>query len=149
VKIVDSIRSFVWSDLPPWKMGLSAAIGAFIAATPTIGLQTVLVLAIVSLLRGNRGVALVASGIANPWTTALIYYADFKAGALFTGDPTWEGLPGGFTLGSLGGVFIQVLAGSLLVGAGLSLVAGATATLLCRLARSRRSPGRCRCEAEL
>ncbi len=114
-------------------MGLSAAIGAFIAVTPLIGLQTILVTAVVSLVRGNKGLALLASGIANPWTIPFIFYADFRVGALMLGDSAWAGLPERFSLGTIGGAFSVVLLGSLPNGLALAGIVGFTVTVLYRL----------------
>lgn len=126
------LRAFLWADLPPWKMGLSAAIGAFIAVTPTIGLQTILVTAVVSLVRGNKGLALLASGIANPWTIPIIFYADFRVGAFILGRSAWAGLPERFSLGTMGSAFTVVLLGSLFVGLALAGIVGLTVTALYR-----------------
>lgn len=127
------VRAFLWADLPPWKMGLSAAIGAGIALTPTIGLQTILVTAIVSLVRGNRGLALITSGIANPWTIPFIYYVNFRVGAALLGRPPWAGLPEQFSPGALSGAFLPVLVGSLIVGTVGGILVGTGVTVLCRL----------------
>ncbi len=132
-RFIGRIRAFLWADLPPWKMGLSAAIGAFIAATPTIGLQTILVTAVVSLVRGNRGLALLASGIANPWTIPFILYADFRVGAFVLKDSSWTGLPERFSLGTIGGAFTVTLLGSLFIGLALAGIVGLTVTVLYRL----------------
>jgi uncharacterized protein (DUF2062 family) len=122
---LSGIRAFLWSDLPPWRMGLSAAIGAFIAVTPTIGFQTLLVIALVSLVRGNRGLALVTSGIANPWTIPFIVYIDFKVGSFLLGNGSWVGLTERFTFGTLGDAYMRVLVGSLIVGTALAVIVGA------------------------
>jgi len=131
--LLERVRSFLWSDLPPWKMALSAGIGAFVAMTPTIGLQTIITLGAVSAVRGNRTVGLIASALANPWTIPLIVYADFRAGSLILGGGEWTGLPERFTFGSLGGAFLQVLTGSVVVGLAAALLAGIPVYLLCRL----------------
>ena len=133
-------RSFLWTDLPPWKMALSAGIGAFVAMTPTIGLQTLIVLGLVSIVRGNRGIGLLASALANPWTIPFIVYADFRVGSLILGGGEWMGLPERFTFGSLGEAFTHVLLGSLVVGCAAGLLAGVPVYLLCRM--QRRETGR-------
>ncbi len=113
-------------------MALSAGIGAFVAMTPTIGLQTVIVLALVSIVRGNRAIGILASALANPWTIPLIFYADFRVGSLILGGGEWRGLPERFTLGSLGEAFQQVFLGSLVVGLSAGLIAGLPVYVLCR-----------------
>ncbi len=131
--LLEHVRAFLWVDIPPWKMGLSAAIGAGIAVTPTVGLQTVLVVAIVSVVRGNRGLALIASGIANPWTIPFIYYLDYRVGAALMGKPVWAGLPERFSLGTLSGALVPVLVGSVFVGLACGVAVGAGVAILCRL----------------
>lgn len=140
-QLLEQVRAFLWADIPPWKMGLSAAIGAGIAVTPTIGLQTVLVVAIVSLVRGNRGLALIASGIANPWTIPFIYYLDFRVGAALMGESAWAGLPEHFSLGTLSGALVPVLIGSVFVGLACGVAVGTGVAVLCRI-RERTVQGR-------
>ena len=137
-RFFDHVRTVLWVDLPPWRMGLSAVIGASIAMTPTVGFQTVLVAALVSIVRGNRGLALVASGIANPWTIPFIYYLDYRVGALLTGAPEWSGFPGHFSLGVLSGAVVPILVGSLLVGVVCGAGVGIGVSLVCRLRAGRR-----------
>ena len=136
------VRSFLWTDLPPWKMALSAGIGAFVAMTPTIGLQTVIVLGLVSIVRGNRGVGLLASALANPWTIPFIFYADFRVGAFILGGGEWQGLPERFTFGSLGEAFLHVILGSAVVGLLAGLLAAFPVYLMCRLPRRGAGPKR-------
>jgi len=126
------VRSFLWADLPPWKMALSAGIGAFVAMTPTIGLQTVIVLGLVSIARGNRGIGLLASALANPWTIPFIFYADFQVGSLILGGGEWRGLPERFTFGSMGEAFLHVLLGSLVVGLAAGVLVAFPVYALCR-----------------
>ncbi len=138
--LLGRVRSFLWSDLPPWKMALSAGIGAFVAMTPTIGLQTIITLGAVSAVRGNRAVGLIASALANPWTIPLIVYADFRAGSLILGGGEWRGLPERFTLGSLGEAYLQILTGSVAIGLAAALLAAIPVYLLCRLSRRGEAP---------
>jgi len=139
--LLEHVRVFLWADIPPWKMGLSAAIGAGIAMTPTIGIQTILVTAIVSLIRGNRALALIASGIANPWTIPLIYYVDFRVGAALMGVTAMPGLPERVSLGALGGAIVPVLVGSVIAGTTCGVLVGVGVSVLCRF-RGRTAEGR-------
>jgi uncharacterized protein (DUF2062 family) len=113
-------------------MALSAGIGVFVAMTPTIGLQTIIVLGLVSIIRGNRGIGLLASALANPWTIPFIFYADFRVGSLILGGGEWRGLPERFTFGSMGEALQQVLLGSLIVGLAAGLLVSLPVYLLCR-----------------
>ena len=116
-------------------MALSAGLGAFIAMTPTIGFQTLIVLGLVSLVRGNRAVGLLASALANPWTIPFIFYADFRAGSFILGGGEWRGLPERFTFGSLGEAFVHIMIGSLVVGLAAGMLAALPVYILCRLPR--------------
>lgn len=136
------VRSFLWADLPPWKMALSAGIGAFVAMTPTIGLQTVIVLGLVSIAQGNRGIGLLASALANPWTIPFIFYADFRVGSLILGGGEWLGLPERFTFGSIGEAFLHVLVGSAVVGLAAGLLVAIPVYALCRIPRRGGAPKR-------
>jgi len=123
-------------------MALSAGIGAFVAMTPTIGLQTVIVLGLVSIVGGNRGIGLLASVLANPWTIPLIFYADFRAGSLILGGGEWKGLPERFTFGSMGEAFLRVLAGSVVVGLAAGLLVAFPVYVLCRIPHREAEPKR-------
>jgi len=138
--LIERSRSFLWSDLPPWRMGLSAAVGAFIAVTPTVGIQTVAVVAIVSAIKGNRALALLASGIANPWTLPFIYYLDYRMGSIFTGTRTQIRVTGWITPSTAGGIFIQTLLGSIVVGIALGVAIWTVVTVFFKV----RSGCRCR-----
>lgn len=136
------MRSFLWADLPPWRMALSAGIGAFVAMTPTIGLQTVIVLGLVSIVGGNRGIGLLASVLANPWTIPFIFYADFRVGSLILGGGEWRGLPERFAFGSMGGAFLHVLVGSVVVGLAAGLLVAFPVYVLCRIPNRGAEPKR-------
>jgi uncharacterized protein (DUF2062 family) len=123
-------------------MALSAGIGAFVAMTPTIGAQTIIVLGLVSAVRGNRGVGLLASALANPWTIPFIFYADFQVGSLILGGGEWRGLPERFTFGSLGEAFLHVLLGSVVVGLAAGLLVVFLVYLICRLPYGETAPKR-------
>lgn len=65
----------------PHAIALGAAIGTFIAFTPTLGLQLVLAAALAYLCRASAPAALAAVWITNPLTAAPIYAATYQLGS--------------------------------------------------------------------
>lgn len=91
------IRTIVSQDDTPRSIALGAAVGTFIAFTPTVGIQMVLVLLIGwltrPLFRFNQVAALVAVYISNPVTTLPIYWFNYYIGTFFVpGDLTRQQL---------------------------------------------------------
>lgn len=74
------------ADDPPHKLALGMAIGIFWTFTPTIGLQTILVLFSAWLLRANKAVGLPVVWISNFATMIPIFYICYEIGRL----ATWE-----------------------------------------------------------
>jgi uncharacterized protein (DUF2062 family) len=77
-------------------MARGVAIGLFIALTPTVGLQTVLMLVFCLLLRGNFPVAFAVSWISNPITLGPLYLGYYLVGERVVSplvhplSPLWE-----------------------------------------------------------
>lgn len=92
------------------------AIGLFIALTPTVGLQTLLMLVFCLLLRGNFPVAFAVSWISNPITLGPLYLGYYLLGERVLSplvdplSPLWQG---GSASPLLEGMYL--LAGSLLI----------------------------------
>ncbi len=73
------LRAEFWSfDKENLARGL--ALGMFVAFTPTIGFQMILVCILILLYPGNMPVALAACWITNPFTAPPIYYVEYKIG---------------------------------------------------------------------
>ncbi len=92
------------------------AIGLFVALTPTMGLQTVLMLVLCALLRGNFIAAFTVSWISNPFTLAPLYLGYYLLGQwlverLF--DPLSPLVNGSLPAGTLEAICLGL--GSLLV----------------------------------
>lgn len=68
----------------PHRVALGLAIGIFVGFTPTVPLQTIIVLPIAWLLRGSKIAAIVGIWISNPLTIPPIYAAVFYIGRLIT-----------------------------------------------------------------
>ncbi|MDZ7620232.1 MAG: DUF2062 domain-containing protein [Patescibacteria group bacterium] len=73
----------------PHRVALGAAVGMFVAFTPTIGFQMAIVVAVAALLRANKLVGVPLVWISNPLTIPPIFYAGYSLGRLLLG---WEKL---------------------------------------------------------
>ena len=77
----------------PHRVALGVALGMFVAFTPTIGFQMVIVLALASVLRANKLVGVPLVWISNPLTIPAIFYAGYSLGRVVLGwprlDPLW------------------------------------------------------------
>ena len=68
------------------QIALGAALGAFIAFTPTFGFQMLLAFAAATVLRCSRFAAILLSYITNPFTVVPIYLFTYRAGAWLMGQ---------------------------------------------------------------
>jgi uncharacterized protein (DUF2062 family) len=75
------------ADDPPHRLALGAALGMFIALTPTMGMQSVLVIFFAWLLRANKAIGLPFVWITNPATAAPIYYPCYVIGRILLRQP--------------------------------------------------------------
>lgn len=74
------------------RVALGAALGMFVAFTPTIGFQTIIVLALASMLRANKLVGLPLVWISNPVTIPPIFYAAYSLGRVMLRWPSLDRL---------------------------------------------------------
>ncbi|MCK5272689.1 MAG: DUF2062 domain-containing protein [Sedimentisphaerales bacterium] len=72
-------------DDTPHRLALGLALGIFVAWTPTIGLQMVLVLLLAPFIRANGRVGVPMVWVSNPLTAALIYYPNYLIGRFLLG----------------------------------------------------------------
>lgn len=83
------LRSILMLDDSAHSIALGTAIGMFIALTPTVGIQMLMVvcLAFVTrpLFRFNQIASLITVYISNPLTIVPIYWFDYKIGTYFVG----------------------------------------------------------------
>ncbi|MBN1437275.1 MAG: DUF2062 domain-containing protein [Sedimentisphaerales bacterium] len=68
------------ADDSPHRIALGIALGLFIAWTPTVGIQMMLVLAAATLLRANKLVGVPLVWISNPLTIVPIYFFNYCLG---------------------------------------------------------------------
>lgn len=76
------------------RLALGAAVGIFVAMTPTIGLQMALVLLILLVVPGNKLVGLPMVWVTNPATAVPIYTFNYWLGAHLTGQTPLHNIAG-------------------------------------------------------
>lgn len=81
----DRLRAVLELDEPPERIALAAAIGIFIAFTPTLGLHTISCLLLAWTFRVSKFVALTSSLVMNPWTMVPLYSFCLWFGIRITG----------------------------------------------------------------
>ncbi len=74
----------------PHQIALGAAIGIFIAWTPTLGFQMAIAVPLCLLLRANPLAAIPPVWITNPLTAVAVYGFNYKIGRYFTGGPSFR-----------------------------------------------------------
>lgn len=83
------LRRVLSLDDSPHAIALGVAIGMFFGLTPTVGLQTVMILAFLAVTRRffrfNPAAAMAATYVSNPITMVPLYYFWYKLGAIFIG----------------------------------------------------------------
>jgi uncharacterized protein len=112
---------FVRIRSSPGAIARGMAAGVFAGVFPLIGLQSIMGIAIASLVRGNKVVAVAATFISNPLTSIPIFAFNFHLGRWLLGVPEKDALPSSmadtsawFEMGL--DVFIAMMLGSLIVG---------------------------------
>lgn len=75
-------HNIIHVDDSPNRIALGAAIGLFISWTPAVGLHTLLVLAVTSLTKANKFVAIAFSLVFNFITAPLILYTNYVLGGI-------------------------------------------------------------------
>ncbi len=71
----------------PRSIARGVALGTFVAMTPTVGIQMLLVTVINTLCRANVLAGLIMVYISNPLTMIPLYWLDYVLGALLCGKP--------------------------------------------------------------
>jgi len=69
------------------RIALGAAIGVFIAFTPTIGVQMLLIFFVTSLFRANAAAGVPMAWLTNPATIPPVFYWNYRVGCLLLGEP--------------------------------------------------------------
>jgi len=76
------------ADDSPHRIAGGVAVGTFVAFTPTIGLQTLIAVAVAAILRVNKIVCIPLVWITNPFTLVPIYLLCYQLGSFLVGAPS-------------------------------------------------------------
>lgn len=76
------VEHVLHADDPPHKLALGAAIGIFVAVTPTPGLQMWLTFVLAWLCRANKIVGLPMAWVSNPFTSLPILWITYEIGRI-------------------------------------------------------------------
>jgi len=79
------VQRILHIDDTPHRLALGLAVGIFIAWTPTIGFQMVLVVLLATLCKANKVVGIPLVWISNPFTLPLVYYPNYLVGRYLLG----------------------------------------------------------------
>lgn len=125
------LRSVLALDDSPHAIALGVGIGIFVGLTPSIGIQTVLILGVIFLSRPffyfNGTAAMASTYISNPLTMAPMYYFWYRLGAWFIpGTDTNVNFDGLLNFDGLAGWWESTSA--LAVQVGLPMLVGALMT---------------------
>jgi uncharacterized protein (DUF2062 family) len=82
----DRLKLLVTAKGSSRSIALAFAIGIFIGISPFLGLHTILALALASIFRLNRFIALAGAYVTNPWTIIPIYTFSTWLGLKLTGS---------------------------------------------------------------
>lgn len=124
-----SLLRWLWAqEGSPGQRARGLAAGIFCGCFPFFGLQTLLGVALASLVRGNHLLAAAGTWISNPLTYVPLYWFNYRLGAWLIGPGQgWPGLEAlqSAELASLGwSVASRLLLGSSLVGLVSALAGG-------------------------
>jgi len=78
-------RRILQLDDTPESIARGVGLGIFIAMTPTVGIQMIIVTIVNTLARANRLAGILMVYISNPVTLVPIYWADYRIGCAITG----------------------------------------------------------------
>ena len=127
------LRNIIGLEDSPHAIALGVAIGIFYGMTPTVGIQTIFILATVVLTRRffyfNAPAAIAATYVSNPFTMVPLYYAWYCLGAAFTGgDATFTELKALWAFDDFQGWWVAVQTAGYEIG--IPMLVGALITAL-------------------
>jgi uncharacterized protein (DUF2062 family) len=89
-----ALRKILKQKDTPESIAGGAALGMFVALTPTVGIQMILAVILATIIRVNKIVAALMCWITNPLTIAPIFYGCYCVGALilpsYNADGVWQ-----------------------------------------------------------
>ena len=117
---------FIRLQASPENLAWGIALGLFVGATPTFGIQMVVVLVVAAIFRVSKLCALLGVQITNAFTAPFFYAATYYLGAAILDRPFKKEHLEDFSLSSLWelgpDVFLSLWVGGLLVGAILAFI---------------------------
>ena len=84
-------RHVLHADDSPHRIALGAALAMLVAFSPTVGFQTVIAIALATMLRANKAVCIPIVWITNPVTLVPIYGACWELGRMLINAPQTAG----------------------------------------------------------
>lgn len=128
------LKSVLALDDSPHAIALGIAIGVFVGLTPTVGIQTGLIIAVVFLTRRffyfNASAAMAATYVSNPFTMLPMYYFWYRLGTWFVpGSMSFDELSLALEFDGVSGWWSSVCALGLEVGAPMMIGALLTAPI--------------------
>jgi uncharacterized protein (DUF2062 family) len=141
-------KALIWlwnQEGSPGQRSRGLAAGVFIGCFPFFGLQTLLGVALASVVRGNHLLAAAGTWISNPLTSLPLYWLNYSLGSLILGPgkgwPELDQLHSA-SLKELGWDFAsRLLLGSTLVGLVAAILCGKVCLQWLRSNRARHSGG--------
>lgn len=118
-KLKSLYHSLIHSHATPEEVAWGFALGIFVAMTPTLGLHTIIVIALAALLKKNEIAAVIGVWVVNPVTLFPVFYFIYKVGLWILREPARRELrPESLTdFFHLGGKLVAPLwAGGIVVG---------------------------------
>jgi uncharacterized protein (DUF2062 family) len=105
----------------PWRVALALSVGVFISFTPFYGVQTILALAVATLLRLNRAITVTGTWMNLPWFAPFIYAGAIKLGTVLLPDlHGWSGISAALLVGT---TILGVAAGAVTYVVALAVIA--------------------------
>jgi hypothetical protein len=126
----------VW-QFRPSTLAKGAALGLFVACTPTFGLQMILSAGLAILLRVNLPICLAANWMTNVATAPVFYYFCYRLGHLLVGGRLSASQAEAFSgkWHTFAQIAFPLWIGSLIIGAAVAIVGYVTVYYLCVLER--------------
>ena len=121
----------------PYLLARGAALGLFIAATPTLGIQMVIAAPLAILFRVNLAISLAATWVTNIATAPMFYFVCYRIGLFLLGSPSrvHPGTPAPAKWQSIMHIAYPLWVGCLTVGIVLAVAGYFAVYYLCALER--------------
>ncbi len=140
-RLVATVRAELASNASPGKLALASSVGAFIGSTPLFGLHALIALAVATVLRLNRVLALASTQVSLPIFAPFLVFTERQVGGRFrTGawpDTALPSIAHAEAIDWAGTLFVDTLIGSVIVGGSIAVVVGAATWFAAQRLRAR------------